>query len=83
MPMNRTHGHDFTVHIGVTLPEDAVTRIERAIQQAVLRELADTQLADGYAVSLRAPRGEDDVPDLEVPLGIWIVPSDRFGDGTL
>jgi hypothetical protein len=82
--MNRTKGHDFTVHVGITLPEEAVTRIERAIQQAVLREIADTDLARGYAVALRAPRGEDDAPDLEPPpLGIWIEPTEPLGDGIL
>jgi len=54
-------GHkEFKVRIDVELPEEARDRIERAIQKAVLNELADTDLADGYSVVMRAPANADD-----------------------
>jgi hypothetical protein len=78
--VNRRNGQDFTVHIGIPLSDDVVTGIQRAIQRAVLTELADADISRGYAVALAAPDGEDDVPEKEVPLGIWIESPDPRGD---
>ncbi|MEP6651606.1 MAG: hypothetical protein ABJA74_17085 [Lapillicoccus sp.] len=74
--MSSMTGHDFTVHVGLTLPDEAIARITKAIQRAVLLELADTDLPNGYAVGLRAPGSRDDDPKTKVPLGIWIEPQD-------
>jgi hypothetical protein len=74
----------FRVRIDVELPEEACHRIERAIQKAVLSELAETDVADGYSVVMRAPAGDDagaaEAADMEGDLfggsgstdGIWI-----------
>lgn len=66
---------EFRVGIDLDLDERAVARIEKAIQKAVLIELASTDVADGYSVALRAPQlAEDDpgfIPDLQTD-GIWI-----------
>ena len=51
---------EFKVTIDVKLPQDALDRIERAIQKAVLVELADTDVADGYSVALRVPADRGD-----------------------
>jgi hypothetical protein len=50
---------EFKVTIDVKLPQDALDRIERAIQKAVLIELADTDVADGYSVLMRVPADGD------------------------
>ena len=52
---------EYKVRIDIELPEDAHQRIERAIQKAVLTELADIDVADGYSVALRV-RGDKDKP---------------------
>ena len=44
---------EFKVVIDVELPEDAYQRIERAIQRAVITQLADTDVASDYSVSFR------------------------------
>jgi hypothetical protein len=73
---------EFKVKIDVELPEDGRHRIERAIQRAVLSELAETDLADGYSVILRPgaagskfdepfERGEEPF-DPGRTAGIWI-----------
>jgi hypothetical protein len=79
-------GKEFKVRVDVQLPEEALARIDRAIQKAVLHELAETDVADGYSVIMRAPasgeftpadrpRGEE-FPDPFAGLGstdgIWI-----------
>lgn len=46
---------EFKVRIDVPLPDEVHSRIERAIQRAVLMELADTDVANGYSVTLRVP----------------------------
>jgi hypothetical protein len=51
---------EFKVTIDVKLPQDALERIQRAIQKAVLIELADTDVADGYSVLMRVPADRDD-----------------------
>lgn len=51
---------EFKVTIDVKLPQDALDRIERAIQKAVLIELADTDVADGYSVLMRVPANPGD-----------------------
>ncbi|HEV7807167.1 MAG TPA: hypothetical protein VGO80_15200 [Solirubrobacteraceae bacterium] len=51
---------EFKVTIDVKLPQDALDRIERAIQKAVLVELADTDVADGYSVIMRVPADKGD-----------------------
>jgi hypothetical protein len=51
---------EFKVTIDVKLPQDALDRIERAIQKAVLIELADTDVADGYSVLMRVPADPGD-----------------------
>lgn len=51
---------EFKVAIDVKLPQDALDRIERAIQKAVLIELADTDVADGYSVVMRVPADQAD-----------------------
>ena len=48
-------GKVFKVRIDVELPSEVLERIERAIQKAVLTELADTDVASGYSVVMRAP----------------------------
>jgi hypothetical protein len=57
------------VTIDVKLPEDALDRIERAIQKAVLIELADTDVADGYSVLMRVPAdsGDGQIAAAELP----------------
>lgn len=52
---------EFKVRIDIELPENAHERIERAIQKAVLTELADIDVADGYSVAMRV-RGDKDRP---------------------
>jgi len=46
-------GKGFKVEVDVQLPEEALARIDRAIQKAVLHELADTDVANGYSVIMR------------------------------
>jgi hypothetical protein len=48
----------FKVRLDVELPSEALDRIERAIQKAVLTELAETDVANGYSVLMRAPADE-------------------------
>jgi hypothetical protein len=48
-------GKEFKVRIDIHLPEEVFDRIEGAIQKAVLNELAETDVADGYSVLMRAP----------------------------
>ena len=48
-------GKEFKVRIDVQMSEEALDRIDRAIQKAVLHELAETDVADGYSVIMRAP----------------------------
>ena len=55
MPERKPAHKEFKVTIDVKLPQDALDRIERAIQKAVLNELADTDVADGYSVLMRVP----------------------------
>jgi hypothetical protein len=45
----------FRVRIDVALPSEVLDRIERAVQKAVLTELADTDVASGYSVVMRVP----------------------------
>jgi len=83
----RSATKEFKVRIDVELPPEAHERIERAIQRAVLHELAETDVADGFSVQMRLPAegsgGEEaadqglDGPDLgsfggPVLDGIWI-----------
>jgi hypothetical protein len=66
---------EFKVTIDVRLPEDALDRIERAIQKAVLIELADTDVADGYSVRMRVPGPiEAGLAAAVATEGIWIRP---------
>jgi hypothetical protein len=51
-------GRVFKVRLDVELPSEALERIERAIQRAVLAELAETDVANGYSVLMRAPADE-------------------------
>ncbi len=44
---------EFKVVIDVELPQDAYQRIERAIQKAVITQLAETDVASDYSVSFR------------------------------
>jgi hypothetical protein len=75
---------EFKVTIDVKLPQDALDRIERAIQKAVLIELADTDVADGYSVATRAPADPGDRQiagaQLRPPLDGIVIrpPSDEF-----
>jgi hypothetical protein len=55
VPERKPAHKEFKVTIDVKLPQDALDRIERAIQKAVLNELADTDVADGYSVLTRVP----------------------------
>lgn len=59
MTMQERAGKEFKVRIDVELPEDVFDRIERAIQKAVLSELAETDVADGYSVVMRVPSKAD------------------------
>lgn len=52
-------GKVFAVRIDVELPQEVLDRVERAVQKAVLTELADTDIADGYSVLMRAPVGRE------------------------
>lgn len=65
---------EFKVRIDVQLPTEAFDRIERAIQRAVLAELADVDVASGYSVALRDPNAGDDEPREDATDGIWITP---------
>jgi hypothetical protein len=49
----------FRVRIDVALPSEVLDRIERAVQKAVLTELADTDIASGYSVVMRVPANGD------------------------
>jgi hypothetical protein len=74
---------EFKVTIDVKLPQDALDRIERAIQKAVLIQLADTDVADGYSVDMRVPAdaGDRQIAGAQIPPldGIVIRPqSDEF-----
>ena len=48
------HPKEFKVVIEVDLPAETYQRIERAIQKAVITQLADTDVASDYSVALRA-----------------------------
>jgi hypothetical protein len=52
---------EFTVRVDLDLPAEVVTRIERAIQSAVLMQLAAIDVAGGYSVVMHAP-AEDPQP---------------------
>jgi hypothetical protein len=61
---------EYKVRIDIELPDGAHERIERAIQKAVLTELADIDIADGYSVAMRvgdrpvaASEEEGGIPD--------------------
>jgi hypothetical protein len=49
----------FKVRIDVDLPGEVLDRIERAVQKAVLTELADADIAGGYSVVMRVPANGD------------------------
>lgn len=71
---------EFKVRIDVKLPPEVQKRIERAIQKAVLTELAEVDVASGYSVNLHGPdarTGADDdafgPPGKRIATdGIWI-----------
>lgn len=73
MPERKPPHKEFKVTIDVKLPQDALDRIERAIQKAVLIELADTDVADGYSVRMRGPI-EAALAAAVATEGIWIRP---------
>lgn len=56
---------EYKVRIEVELPDEARERIDRAIQRAVLLELAGTDVANGYSVVLGAAREKADGERLE------------------
>jgi hypothetical protein len=63
----------FTVQIDVELRPEVVDGIRRAIQRAVLIELAGIDVAPEYSVALRPPKKFDagPIPDGTTD-GIWI-----------
>lgn len=69
MPERKPPHKEFKVTIDVKLPQDALDRIERAIQKAVLIELADTDVADGYSVLMRVPAdpGDQQIAGAQLP----------------
>ena len=52
-----TEGRGFRVTVSGGLPDEIMTRIERAVQQAVLAELADLDLGPGYRIDLAGTKG--------------------------
>lgn len=66
-------GKVFKVRLDVALPSEVLDRIERAIQRAVLTELAETDVADGYSVVMRVPANVE--PTAEGASGP--IPADR------
>jgi hypothetical protein len=61
---------EFKVGIDLELPSDVLERIGRAIQKAVLTELADVDVASGYSVVLRGPNGSGGVAGREAAAGV-------------
>lgn len=51
-------GKEFKVVLDVGLGEDVLQRVEKAIQKAVLLELADTDVADAVSVEFQGDTGE-------------------------
>jgi hypothetical protein len=49
---------EFKVVVDADLGDATLQRLEKAIQKAVLLELADTDVADGYSVLFRGDEGE-------------------------
>ncbi len=84
MPVSPKRTAEFKVAIDIALPSEALQRIERAMQTAVLAELATIDVADGYSVRMHAPTDEavakpraDAPADLLgglITLGLWILP---------
>ncbi|HEX8581444.1 MAG TPA: hypothetical protein VF640_03910 [Acidimicrobiales bacterium] len=68
---------EFKVRIDVPLPDELHARIERAVQRAVLIELAGADVANGYSVAFRAPK-EREAADAPGGLG----DSGRFDPST-
>jgi len=65
--LTSTLGHQFLVGInGIQLPSEAVDRINRAIQKAVLIELASVDLGAGFNVLLSAPVGNGGTDGLTI-----------------
>lgn len=79
-------GKEFKVRIDIQLPEEALDRIEGAIQKAVLNELADTDVADRYSVVMRAPADRGGPEAAEADFGVGGPEGadvrDPFGDGS-
>ena len=49
---------EFKVVLDVELGPDVLDRVEKAIQKAVLMELADTAVADAFSVALSGDPGQ-------------------------
>jgi len=73
----RSNVKEFKVRIDVDLPPEAHERIERAVQRAVLHELAETDVADGFSVAMRFPAESDAATQASDRLGGS--PSDLIG----
>jgi hypothetical protein len=59
VPANAKHRKEYRVAIEIDLQPEVLDRIGRAIQRAVLIELADIDVANDYSVALRGPRYEE------------------------
>jgi hypothetical protein len=67
--------NEFTAVIeGIELPPEAVDGLTRAVQKAVLTELANTDLQG--SLKLRIPSEEDRISG-DTTNGIWVVPEER------